>query len=104
MITLKEIPSKEIIKGYHGRFIHMQNFTFAYWEVEAGAEIPIHSHVHEQMMQVIEGEFELTVNGDTQIYKPGMIVTIPSYVEHGGKAITACKLTDIFCPVREEYK
>lgn len=101
---LKDIESKEIIKGYHGRFIHMNNFTFAYWEVEAGAEIPMHSHPHEQMMQVIEGEFELTVKGKTKRYKPGMIVTIDSYVEHGGKALTDCKLTDIFCPVREEYK
>ena len=101
---LKNIPSKEIIKGYHGKFIHMKNFTYAFWEVEANAEIPMHSHIHEQMMQVIEGKFELTVNGVTKIYEPGMIVTIPSNVEHGGKAITNCKLTDIFCPVREEYK
>jgi len=101
---LKNIPSKEIIKGYHGKFIHMKNFTYAFWEVEANAEIPMHSHIHEQMMQVIEGKFELTVNGVTKIYEPGMIVTIPPNVEHGGKAITNCKLTDIFCPVREEYK
>jgi len=101
---LKNITSKEIIKGYHGKFIHMKNFTYAFWEVEANAEIPMHSHIHEQMMQVIEGKFELTVNGVTKIYEPGMIVTIPSNVEHGGKAITNCKLTDIFCPVREEYK
>lgn len=99
-----DIEPKEIIKGYHGRFVHMDTFTFAYWEVEAGAEIPIHSHIHEQMMQVIEGQFELTLNGITKIYEKGMIVMIPSNVEHGGKAITNCKLTDIFCPVREDYK
>lgn len=101
---LKNIPSKEIIKGYHGKFIHMENFTYALWTVEAGAEIPMHSHIHEQMMQVIKGEFELSVNGVAKIYTPGMIVTIPSNVEHGGKAITNCELSDIFCPVREEYK
>ena len=101
---LKNIKSKEIIKGYHGRFIHMKSFTYAFWEVEKGSEIPIHSHIHEQMMQVIEGEFELTVNGVTKIYKSGTIVTIPSNVEHGGIALTDCKLSDIFCPVREEYK
>ena len=101
---ISDIESKEIVKGYYGRFVHMKSFTFAYWEVEAGSEIPVHSHVHEQMMQVVEGKFEFTVDGSTKIYTPGMIVTIPSFVEHGGKAITDCKLTDIFCPVREDYK
>ena len=101
---ITQIEPKEIVKGYHGRFIHMKNFTFAYWEVEAGAEIPEHYHVHEQLMQVIEGEFELSVNGQTKIYKAGMGVKIPSHVSHGGKALTDCKLTDIFSPVREDYK
>lgn len=102
--NILKLKPREIIKGYHGRFLHMENFTFAYWEVEAGAEIPVHSHVHEQMMQVIEGQFELSVNGISKVYEPGMVVTIPSHVEHGGKAITNCRLTDIFCPVREDYK
>ena len=103
-IVLKDIEPKEIIKGYHGRFIHMDTYTLGFWEVEAGAEIPIHSHVHEQTTQVIEGEFQMTVDGKTEIYTPGMIVKIPSHVPHGGKAITNCKLSDVFCPAREDYK
>lgn len=103
-MNISKIEPREIIKGYHGRFVHMESFTVAFWDVEAGSEIPIHSHVNEQMMQVIEGEFELTVEGITKVYTPGMFVTIPSFAEHGGKAITDCKLTDIFCPVRDDYK
>ncbi|WP_228850627.1 cupin domain-containing protein [Aegicerativicinus sediminis] len=103
-IVLKDIEPKEIIKGYHGRFIHMDTYTLGFWEVEAGAEIPIHSHVHEQTTQVIEGEFQMTVDGKTEIYTPGMIVKIPSHAPHGGKAITNCKLSDVFCPAREDYK
>ena len=99
----KDITPKEIIKGFHGRFVHMKGFTYAYWEVEAGAEIPIHDHVHEQLMQVLEGSFEFTVDGVTKIYTAGMVAKIPSHVPHGGKALTDCKLTDIFCPAREEY-
>ena len=103
-IVLTEVEPKEIIKGYHGRFIHMDSYTLGFWEVEAGSEIPIHSHVHEQTTQVIEGEFQMTVDGVTAIYTPGMIVTIPSHVPHGGKALTDCKLSDVFCPAREDYK
>lgn len=103
-MNIQEIAPKEIVKGYKGRFVHMETFTLAFWEIEAGAQIPIHSHVHEQTSQVIEGEFEMTLNGVTKTYKPGMIVMIPSFAKHGGKALTDCKLTDVFCPVREDYK
>lgn len=103
-MVINEIEQKEIIEGFKGRFIHMKSFTIAFWEVEKDAEIPLHSHVHEQTTQVIEGKFEMTVDNVTKVYEPGMIVTIPSFIEHGGKALTNCKLTDVFCPVREEYK
>ena len=103
-MKISEIEPKEIIKGYHGRFVHMKSFTLGFWEVQAGASIPVHSHEHEQTTQVIEGEFEMTVGNVTKIYKPGMLVTIPSNVIHGGMAITDCKLSDVFCPVREDYK
>lgn len=103
-MNISSIPQQEIIKGFKGRFVHMESFTIAFWEIEAGAEIPLHSHVHEQTTQVIEGNFEMTVNGVTQVYSPGTIVKIPSFIEHKGKALTHCKLTDVFCPVREEYK
>ncbi len=57
---ISEIEPKEIIKGYKGRFVHTENMTIAFWEVEAGAEIPLHNHIHEQVSQIIDGEFDLT--------------------------------------------
>ena len=103
-MTIADIEQKEIVKGYKGRFVHTKGFTIGFWDVEAGAELPQHSHIHEQTTQVTEGEFEMTVDGVTKSFKPGMILVIPSNATHGGKAITACKITDIFCPAREDYK
>jgi quercetin dioxygenase-like cupin family protein len=103
-IAFEQIAPKEIIKGYHGKFIHTETMTMAFWEVEAGATIPVHHHVHEQICQVLEGKFELTVDGERKVYEPGGVVVIPSHVPHGGVAITNCKLMDMFSPVREDYK
>ena len=103
-MKISDIEQKEVFRGFKGRFIHMERFTIAFWEIEADSELPLHSHIHEQTTEIIEGELEMTCNGVTKVYKPGEIITIPSNVEHSGKAITKCQLTDIFCPVREDYK
>lgn len=103
-MNLSEIPSKEIMPGYHGKMIHSNEMTWAFWDVEEGAMVPEHQHIHEQIMHVVEGRFEFTVDGETNIHEPGDVVVIPSNVPHGGKALTPCKLMDIFSPAREEYK
>lgn len=103
-IKLAEIIPKEIMPGLHGKLIHTENMSLAFWDVEKGAIVPEHSHVNEQVMQVLEGKFEFTLNGVTKVYKPGELVVIGSYMPHSGKALTACKLMDVFSPTREEYK
>lgn len=103
-IKLKDVVPKEIMPGYHGKLVHTQNMSLAFWEVEKGAEVPEHSHMNEQVMQVLEGSFQFTLDGKTQVYGPGDLVIIAPHIPHSGKALTACKLMDAFSPTREEYK
>ena len=104
MIEINTINPVEVIPGFTGKFIHTSAMTIAYWDVKEGSELPNHSHLHEQVTQVEEGQFELTVNGETNIYTKGMVAVIPPFVEHSGRALANCKLLDIFQPVREDYK
>lgn len=103
-IKLAEIVAKEIMPGYHGKLIHTQNMSLAFWEVEAGAKVPEHAHMNEQVMQVLEGKFEFTLDGIAKTYVPGDLVIIPPHVPHSGLALTPCKLMDVFSPTREEYR
>jgi quercetin dioxygenase-like cupin family protein len=103
-LKLSEIPTKEIMPGYHGKLIHTQHMSIAFWEVEKGAVVPEHAHMNEQVLQILEGRFEFTLNGITKVYVPGDLVVIGPHVPHRGKALTACKLMDVFSPSREEYK
>jgi quercetin dioxygenase-like cupin family protein len=58
-IEITTLSSREVIKGYIGRAIHTGTTTLMYWTVEAGADMPIHSHIHEQVAHVLKGKFEL---------------------------------------------
>lgn len=102
-IDLINIPAKELVPGFHAKFIHSKNMTIAFWEIDAGATLPEHVHVHEQVSNLTEGEFEMTVEGEKQIMKSGSVIVIPSNAMHSGKAITNCRITDVFYPVREDY-
>ncbi len=101
---VSNIEQIEVIKGFKGRFFHTNSFTVAFWEIEKGSILPLHAHIHEQTTQIIEGTLEMTIGDKTMILESGMIVSIPSNVMHSGKALSTCKLTDTFCPVREDYK
>ncbi|MGD1947485.1 MAG: cupin domain-containing protein [Croceivirga sp.] len=103
-MNLSDLPPKEIMPGYHGKLIHSATMSWVFWDVEKNAEVPEHYHHHEQIMHVVEGEFEFTLDGEKSTYYPGDVVIIPSNVPHSGRALTPCKLMDIFSPVREEYK
>lgn len=103
-MNLDNISSKEIMPGYHGKLVHGEKISWAFWTVEEGAEVPEHHHHHEQIMHVVEGDFEFSLDGNTKVYKPGDVVVIPPDTPHSGKALTPCKLMDVFSPVREEYR
>jgi quercetin dioxygenase-like cupin family protein len=104
MIEIKEIESVNVFEGFSAKFIHTENLTLAFWDVKKDAVLPQHSHINEQVTQVLEGELELTIDGKTAIYREGCLAVIPPNVAHGGKAITDCKLFDIFHPSRDDYK
>jgi quercetin dioxygenase-like cupin family protein len=101
---LDDLPTREVFPGFHGRFVHSGAMTLAYWCIDAGAEAPEHSHPHEQVVTMQEGEMELVVGGERHRLRPGDIVPIPGGVTHSARAVTACRVLDLFSPVREDYR
>ncbi|MBU6997344.1 MAG: cupin domain-containing protein [Theionarchaea archaeon] len=102
--NVNDSEGKEIIPGYRGRFVHSENMTLAYWNITAGAALPEHTHPHEQVVNVIEGTMELTVEGEVYQLGEGSVLVIPGGVPHAGKSITRCRVIDVFFPVREDYQ
>ena len=103
-IDISALPTHDMISGFQARFIHSESMTISYWDVKKGSKLPEHRHHHEQISQVIEGKFELTIDGKSMVMEPGKAAIIPSNIPHSGVAFTDCKVMDIFSPVREDYK
>ena len=101
---LDKIEPQEIIPGYKARMIHSENMTLIYWDIQAGAPLPEHQHPHEQVVNLLDGEFELVVGGKRKQLASGAVVVIPGNVAHSGHAITQCRILDVFYPVREDYQ
>lgn len=104
IVDLSTIESKEIIEGFSARFVHTENMTLAYWTIKAGSALPEHSHPHEQVSNLMKGEFELTIADVPIRLEPGKVVIIQGDQPHSGRAITDCEILDIFYPVREDYQ
>ena len=72
-------------------------------ETAPHAVIQNHSPLHEQVGIMMQGEFELTVGGETRRLKPGDAYVIPGGVEHRVLCGDGWAL-DIFSPPRDDYK
>ena len=103
-IELSDLKLKEPAPGFKAAFVHSELMTVARWTVDREAVLPEHAHVHEQIVNVIEGVFELTIDGETRVLSRGWVAVIPSNAVHSGRALTDCYIIDIFSPVREDYK
>jgi len=101
---LIDLEERELIPGFRGRVVHSEKMTFVYWRIQEGAVLPAHAHPHEQVAHVFSGEFELTIEGETQILAQNSIAVIPGNAQHWGKALTACEIMDAFQPVRDDYR
>ena len=93
----------ERLPGWHGRYFHSANMTFAHYDFTRGASIHEHSHAQEEVYEVIEGELEMTIEGATQIARSGMVAIVPSNARHSVKALTDGRAIIVDSPARPEF-
>jgi quercetin dioxygenase-like cupin family protein len=103
-LHLNDLEEKEPVPGFRARFVHTDHMTLAYWDVDDGAEVPDHSHPHEQVVSVLEGDLELNVGGTLKRMGPGSVAIVPPNTPHSGKALSKARIIDVFHPARDDYR
>lgn len=104
IVDTSTIQKRELFPGVNAALIHTDEVTIAHVKLDKGAVVPSHSHVHEQVINVMEGEFEMTIDGETKIVSAGFVGVVPSNVPHAVTALSDGRIVDIFHPVREDLK
>jgi quercetin dioxygenase-like cupin family protein len=99
-IDVNRLEPKEPRKGWRGRFFHSRNMTFAYYAVEAGAWIHEHSHPNDEVWNIIDGQLEITIAGETRVVGPGCATVIPPDTPHWVKALTDSRVIVVDHPPR----
>lgn len=74
-------------------------FTF-----KKGAVGEVHTHEHEQIGYIIEGKFELQMDGKKEIVEAGDTYYTAPQTPHGVVALEDGKIFDVFTPQREDFK
>jgi quercetin dioxygenase-like cupin family protein len=65
---------------------------------------PPHSHLHEQISYVAEGDLFLFIGEEKHLLNKGDIFTVPSGLPHCIQTISKnVRLVDSFSPVREDF-
>jgi quercetin dioxygenase-like cupin family protein len=93
----------ERLPGWHGRYFHSPSMTFAHYDFVRGSAIHEHFHPQEEVYEVVEGELEITIDGVTEVARPGMVAIVPSDVPHSVKALTDGRAIIVDYPVRGEF-
>ena len=76
----------------------------SYLQMDAGAEVPLHQHPHEQGGILLQGKMQLTIADETRLCEPGAMFLIPSNTPHRAVAIDGpAVVLDVFSPIREDY-
>ncbi len=88
------------------KMISGANMTVAQIELKDGFVVPMHSHINEQITQVIKGKMRFIFGEDRSkelTLGPGDVIVIPANLPHEAHMIGDVYETDTWAPRREDW-
>ena len=88
------------------RIVTGERMTVARIYLKEGFLVPMHSHIHEQITQVISGRMRFTFGDErSEIaeYGPGDVVVIPSNLPHEALCLSDVEEMDMWTPRRDDW-
>lgn len=100
-VDVTAIDPVEFVPGLEFRPVLGERTMTNFVRFAPHTEAPLHVHEEEQIVIVLEGEFEFELDGDVRTMKPGDVAVVPSWVPHGARTKdSSCYEVDVFNPPR----
>ncbi len=104
-MRIDQIAPFELASGVAGRPLFGEGAMLNLIEFEPNAEVPLHSHPHEQLGICLRGVQVLIVDGVEHPIGPMQAYVLPGGVEHAARSgPEGATVIDVFQPVREDYR
>jgi len=82
-----------------------EKMTLTIMEFEPNTVLPEHSHPHEQVGYMVEGEAEFIIDGRSQQVRAGQMWCLPGGVRHQVKVgPRPMRVVEAFYPIREDFR
>ena len=98
-------PEVEAVPGVFRRVLSCgDQVMVVQFRIGAGAEVPAHTHPHEQVGHVVSGRMRFRIGDEERELGPGDGYSVPGGVTHGAIGVPDVVAIDSFHPVREDYR
>lgn len=95
--VITDLPEADIhFKGVRTWILQGAKHQLGFFEMEASALVPEHSHDYPQWGMVINGEMELTIDGKARTCRKGDEYLIPPKAKHYAKFMRKSRVIDLF--------
>jgi quercetin dioxygenase-like cupin family protein len=95
--VITDFPEAGIhFEGIKAWILQGETHQLVFFQMEANAKVPEHSHDYPQWGMMIEGEMELTIDGKTRNCKKGDEYLIPARAKHEAHFLAKSRVMDLF--------
>ena len=100
-----EVCQVEMVPRLHRRtLVTGKSMMICECTFESGAQVPTHSHTHEQVGYVVSGKIRIIIDGESFDLGPGDSYCAPSNIPHSALTSEPSMVIDVFSPPREDYR
>ena len=99
---MDELTATEFVPGLGFRPVLGEHTMLNFVTFAEHTEAPRHIHEEEQIVLVLDGEFEFEIDGEVRTMRTGDVAVVPPWVPHGAHTKdTTCREVDVFNPPRK---